>query len=377
MRSKETINFACGHTDTVFIEGYKRSDIEWKAEHMAEGLCPECLAEERRKQSERFAKENEAAGFCKLNGSPKQIAWAESIRHKWLDQLREEAARFIRTAEKEMGRSGASITEEQKNTLLNAIDYFGSSQAEKDLKDYSNAGKIIELGFPTRWLYDRARTWDRNNVPIIEPVIYEPEREAKKSGTVTVWAQQHDDTMFVHVQYAKDQDFINLMHKYEFSWSHQDHDWSKNAYTVGSHDAVSLGAYITQALVNNGFRVQIKDRLIQNALESGEYRPYQFLQCSTDDKNHFCLTVTDAVRDEALKLPKARLKKGYDSSYPDVVRVQLTYAAEVAEFVDAYGYDKSKKAAELLDAASKARKGKISPAKDTEVKNGNKESREA
>lgn len=76
--------FSCGHEAKISVGGYSEEYRAQVAEDRFSGLCPECekkaleeaRAEESRKNAE-FAKE---MGWPQLVGSPKQIAWAETIR---------------------------------------------------------------------------------------------------------------------------------------------------------------------------------------------------------------------------------------------------------------------------------------------------------
>lgn len=85
---KYSINYSCGHDGEEQLYGKiseRERYVEW-----AEGskLCPECyrakLAAEREAESREASEANAAAGLPALIGSPKQIAWAESIRAKAL-----------------------------------------------------------------------------------------------------------------------------------------------------------------------------------------------------------------------------------------------------------------------------------------------------
>lgn len=92
---KYTVKFACGHEAEIELFG-KTSERERKiAFYEQDGKCPECYkARKEAERAERIAQytaESEAAaamaenrGLVELQGSPKQIAWATSIREKWL-----------------------------------------------------------------------------------------------------------------------------------------------------------------------------------------------------------------------------------------------------------------------------------------------------
>ena len=81
--AKYDITHTCGHSETVQLIGPHRereSRIGWLESH----LCPRCWeAEKARKRADEVAQAAEAAsadGLPPLEGTPKQVAWAETIR---------------------------------------------------------------------------------------------------------------------------------------------------------------------------------------------------------------------------------------------------------------------------------------------------------
>lgn len=83
---KYDITYSCGHKGTVDLIG-KTEDRERKIygyEHY--GICPECQAKKRQEESNKNAEIFQQLGFPKLEGSEKQIAWAETIRANFLNK---------------------------------------------------------------------------------------------------------------------------------------------------------------------------------------------------------------------------------------------------------------------------------------------------
>jgi hypothetical protein len=84
--------YSCGHEGRVNIVGPTK-DRQWKADRHFEGLCPECW--EAKKKADREAANVEAAAKAKemelpeLEGSEKQIAWANTIRVQIIDAIEE------------------------------------------------------------------------------------------------------------------------------------------------------------------------------------------------------------------------------------------------------------------------------------------------
>lgn len=81
--SKYTITHSCGHDETHQLQG-KVNSRERKAEWLKSQPCTACRkaaeAADRAEANAKAAEANAAAGLPELTGSPKQIAWAETIR---------------------------------------------------------------------------------------------------------------------------------------------------------------------------------------------------------------------------------------------------------------------------------------------------------
>ena len=72
----EKVTYRCGHEGEIEVYGKvdKRNYIVSMKER---DLCPECYKKE---QQEKISKETKEIGFPELNGSEKQISWANQIR---------------------------------------------------------------------------------------------------------------------------------------------------------------------------------------------------------------------------------------------------------------------------------------------------------
>ena len=72
----EKVTYRCGHEGK--IEVYGKADKRNYVVSMKErDLCPECYKKE---QQKKISKETKEIGFPELNGSEKQISWANQIR---------------------------------------------------------------------------------------------------------------------------------------------------------------------------------------------------------------------------------------------------------------------------------------------------------
>ena len=80
--AKYEITYACGHVEDVQIYG-KAADREREIAHRERGICKECWKAEQAQAAQETAKTFDLA---QLEGSEKQIAWANDIRAKLFDK---------------------------------------------------------------------------------------------------------------------------------------------------------------------------------------------------------------------------------------------------------------------------------------------------
>ena len=86
---KVNITYSCGHEGTIEVFG-KAEERERKIKYFEEyGLCPDCYKAEKQDEEKEFAGKHE---LPKLNGSGKQISWANKIRKELIEAFEKEKA---------------------------------------------------------------------------------------------------------------------------------------------------------------------------------------------------------------------------------------------------------------------------------------------
>ncbi len=103
--AKYQVTYSCGHAGTVQLFG-KSNDRERRIQwYESAGLCPECyqaqLQQSREVASQRAHEWATIQGLPDLAGTPRQIAWAESIRYDRLTAAGDLAAKLIGCADEE------------------------------------------------------------------------------------------------------------------------------------------------------------------------------------------------------------------------------------------------------------------------------------
>ena len=82
--------FSCGHEGRVNVIGPSK-DRQWKVDRRFSGVCEDCY--NKQLEAEREQKNREAEEKAKemelpiLEGTEKQIAWANTLRQKFIDKI--------------------------------------------------------------------------------------------------------------------------------------------------------------------------------------------------------------------------------------------------------------------------------------------------
>lgn len=134
------VTFSCGHEGELRLSGpYKDRErkVQWAQER---GLCPDCYKAWKRKEAEKeeaewiaHLKEVEASlglpepEWPALEGTPKQIAWAERIREQFVRDFATLYERALRYAPEELRQALLRVRQELANQVKASwwIDHRG------------------------------------------------------------------------------------------------------------------------------------------------------------------------------------------------------------------------------------------------------------
>lgn len=143
------VTYKCGHEGQVQLYG-KTKDRERKLEWMSNNvLCDDCQKTEFARQNAAAANHNAAIGLPELSGSPKQIAWAESLRAKCYKALTADDA--IVNILKMVVRHAKRL--ELTNEIIQASAYNTPETARKLMGDLIT--KLFASKTAASWWIDR------------------------------------------------------------------------------------------------------------------------------------------------------------------------------------------------------------------------------
>lgn len=258
------VTHACGHVAVHNLIGPRRSR-EWRIKQLEEELCRECWLEEQRRKNEEAAAANKADELPPLEGTEKQILWAESIRREALDGL----AKFIdheRFADR-MGRLIERLAMETSASWW--IDHRGITMLN------------------TRWAHE-GMAWDwltrleDEVLPSDEeaaPVVAEPPDEAKVEATVRP-AEPRTETVaeirqvgnLIEIDFPERREDFRKLVRFELGYSWSGKCWRRTISGVACpvEDRVVETAH---RLLAAGFPIRLYDAELRRRAIEGDFTP--------------------------------------------------------------------------------------------------------
>lgn len=381
---KYDVTFACGHTATVELFG-KSSDREWKLQHIAEGLCPDCYKAqqeaERKAASEAAAEDAKKQGFSELKGSEKQIAWAETIRAKFFEQL-DELLEKMRQQDQH-ARIKAGWNDEQKarhDMMFRVVDAMGRAYAHIDSakviidnRSSDPKGSMQKAAVEIQAVKDGRETLDSVRDAFGAVVAATVEEYLKAEGAPEVEAEEPEDVTVeptekkhatlatvsvgkndegrpvVHVTSDKDADLIAVVKAHGYRWNGGRQRWY---FPVGAKDgaASDRAAEIANALLTEGFPVRmpkdIKDKAIAGTFDP---RATRWVSAIPTDPDHVYLSWPRDDNDELRDASRGLHGLTYMGETHEW-RVPVTAYAEIRDFAGLYGFKLTPGAEKALKA---------------------------
>lgn len=362
--------YSCGHEGTVNIIGPMK-DREWKIERRFSGLCPECykkkMEEERKKENEKALKLSKEMEFPDLTGTPKQVAWANTLRMKILSRFYE----YVEDVKKEERYFEIDGEHVKAQKIIEDIEDVLVSKTEAK---FWIDNRMESLSRYIKMAYDEVIA-NRNSVPEevkeemkdIEAALTVEPKEKEEDGIVSIENKDNN----IYARYVKNERFIKIVKSLGYSW---DGVWSKgiDEYSGPLKDRI---AELGNKLLASGFTVRFTDEESMNMAISGEFTP----ECKkwvkyNSEKQKLAISwkgFNDYIYQEAKKISGSRWDNGR-------MLVPIEFYSEVLEFSEIMGFKISEKAkSKISDFKERADNFIKKEVKETvfEEKDGKKELR--
>lgn len=351
--------------ETYTARDSKNTKEFWKERAGTEyGLCYDCYKklkeEEKAKASAEAAAKAKEINLPELQGSEKQVAWAEKLRIEMLSFFERYAQeRYVQARQEtyDTFMEAAQKENRAKWWIDNRFDFLSVSDFVVFMEKY-----LTEV---SPKLQSEKEKEDPNAVDAKTEATVYPE-----NAISTVAAEIRTQNNRIVAIFEKNEAFREVVKALNFSWNGSAWERELNELTGAAHDrAAELG----NKLLNAGIPVMIMDEQIRNAAIKGEYEP----EC-----NRWVLKVkgeeklkikwwekNDRLYQVARKLPGSKWDKG--------VVISVSHYKEIEEFANLYSFKFTQKAQEAIETEKEriAKFERVKPAhvEEQEQKDGLKE----
>lgn len=347
--------FTCGCEGYANVIGPQR-DRQWKIDRAFNNMCEDCyrkhLEEEREKANKKALEKSVEMELPTLEGTEKQVAWANTLRCKILEELSEFREGIMNNDTDDIDdirlafdiKKRKYSEEELKSILLDYLfkfetlfinnvkaSYFTNNRS-KDLEDYleSEAENIINA--------EKIRKEKELHLQIIKETTVEP-KELKFDDVVEIIA----DKEIIKLSYEKNETFINIVKSLGYEW--KNNYWQRAIKeTTGSY--IDRSAEVANKLLNAGFRVAIPEIEMKEKALNGTYehecKRWIFHRKDTTKMAANWQGYNDKLYSASKNLKGAR----WDS--PSMI-VDAKHFEQIEEFAEMYGFKFTKASRNFLD----------------------------
>lgn len=266
--------FSCGHEGRVDVVGPTK-DRQWKIDRKFEGLCEECnkvkLAKEREEENAKAAEKAAEYELPVLEGTPKQVAWANTIRINLIDSI------SFSTINRTFKEWAMEKPNEEKQEIKELVVPF-KDELLSYLKESIMNEKTAAFFINNRYSFDRfyEKVFDSFLLSKKTPTFLEEPEEVKEETTVqpenfngtTVEIIKSDDTMIAKCE--KNEDAIKIFKSLGMKW--ENGRWERKLYShCGKY--VDRAAELGNKLLINGFRIMCQDENVRKMAVDATYQP--------------------------------------------------------------------------------------------------------
>jgi hypothetical protein len=360
--AKYDVTYACGHTGKIALFG-KQSDRDWRLGVEESKLCPECWQAKREvdklKENAESAAANQDAGLPPLEGTEKQVVWAETIRFKIINAIQTKLVdRVLEAAKTEHPEEWAEAIATFKALQKHSAASWWIDHRDTELDTYSLRKLLIDVAAEVEKLAAEppAAVVEAANA---EATVYPEKPVSNLVAEVSV-----KDNVLTASYPERNEEFRLLMHKFKLKW---DGGWSRK---IGKFDGTiqDRTAELANHILLAGFPVRIYDAEIRRRAVAGEFspEPERWIFAGKDNYAGW-LTIYWPKGDDfyraAKRIPGSRWRER---------RMMIPYESyqELLDFANMYKFNISDGAQETIAAAKAAREAALT----TGVKQIKKES---
>lgn len=346
--AKYTVTCKCGHVQTVNLTG-KWSYREYKLEQYENDLCSSCKAKKREEEFKKQEKISEELGYIKLQGSPKQIQWGESIRLKFDESeisLDNVFANIFDNVTKEYLiktfdiKPYKRISEENRkkiyDLMLDAKNKFITEEFRSTIyidnrNDFNRLLAIAMENFMFKILEENKGVGNDNN-------IVKPENNNNHVVDIVLNKQE------IEILSTKNEELIKILKDNGLKWNSFRNAWVKTIKKING-DIIDRASEIGNKLLLSGFIIKCDKKEILEKATNADFEPENPRLLDYYKNGLLVISwegVDNCIYNQAKKIPSARWVSGTG------IVVSPNFKNEILDFVELNDFRVTKQAEKIL-----------------------------
>lgn len=326
--------YCCGHEGRTNIVGPLKNR-EWIKENHFEKVCPECwekkILEDREKANIEAIEKAKEMELPELQGTEKQVAWANTLRQKMIDKIN-------------------GLTDE----YIYCLKVEKVISDKRDIKDFEN---FVLSQTSARWFIDNksgliSAIKDALKIIKLKDDVAEIPEDIQSECTVypenkitNAVAEISFNSAVVTVKFEKNKQFIELVKSLGYKWDGASWYLDVNKFNGSVEDrAIELG----NKLLIEGFHIFIYDNIVRQKAIDGKYEQEckKWIGVRADGEHEGKLSIIFKERNDRIYNASRTLPSSVYSN-PSVV-VNPKHYKEVVDFAEVYGFKFTDKAKEVI-----------------------------
>lgn len=379
--------FSCGCEGRVNVIG-KEKDRQWKVDRAFSNMCEECykkyLEEQRAKANAEALEKAKEMELPELTGTEKQVAWANTLRDKFLEKLSQtiedvngkdkyDSIYTYRKIFKIKKIEDERVIKERITDYLYKFQdmFLENTKATYFINNRFNIlMELIEEAAENVINLEEIKKEKEMKLEIIKETTVEP-AEVKFDEFVEIVATKEN----IKLCYEKNETFRSIVTNLNFKWNYDEKCWTRKINEL-TGNYIDRSAEVANKLLNIGFRVAIPEIEIKEKALDGSYEQ----ECNRwilhrRDTTKLAIKWYEGRNNDLYKACKHLKGARWDSG---AMVIDVKNFEQIEEFAEMYGFKFTKEARKFVEQykiqyeeqMSKIEKVNVVEVEDKKEKNG-------
>lgn len=332
------VKHCCGHTECVQLYGPTKNR-EWRIHQMEQELCSECWAAELARRNAENAKKAREMELPPLQGTEKQVAWAETLRMEFIAEYeRDYANRPMRV---DAGLEGCSYDEYAEAMLKEPRASWWIDHKDSWWR-YDMIHNVVEVARKKQGANPLQKA-------ALEEMMMKPAVDGIKPQGAIITLESAENYVTAQCE-TRNEAFTKIVKELGYRWNSTKRCW-RFSVSVSTGSAAERMTELGSKLLAAGFPLIVSDEAVRQKIVAGDYEPIypRWLTRASDKLVLRWERGNDDLYAAAKALPSAHWDRDMQA-----ISLSPKYQKAIEDFIRAYDFRVSPGAMELLEKQREA-----------------------